>query len=421
MTHTPHTPSRRWLLWGSLALLALALLWAGSRVLQQRSAQKQALQAQQTAAPPALQAATSDWLLLAPRTLPLQVPVSGTLQAVDRAIVRARVSGELQQLTLREGDTVHKGQVIAKVDATDSEARYRQAVLQADAAQAQVAIQQRQYDNNLALVDQKFIAPTALATSQSNLQAAQANHAAARAAADAARKLLDDTVLRSPIEGQIARRWLQNGERVNAEGQVVEVVSLTALELQAPLPAQDSLHVQVGQSALLTVEGGVLPLTAQVVRISPSADSGSRAVPVYLRMPATLPGQSVQLRPGLFVQGHIATGQVQALAVPLDAVRNDQPQPYLQVVRQGVVVRQPIQLGAQAIPEGARSSAPWVAVTGVPEGAVVLLASMGALPEGTKVEVNTTSRLPAADKASAAATAPPTQVVPHAPASASTH
>jgi multidrug resistance efflux pump len=75
-----------------------------------------------------------------------------------------------------------------------------------------------------------------LATSEASLQAARANTAAARAAADAARKTLDDTVLRSPIDGQIARRFAQDGERVNVEAQVAEVVNLSALELQAPLP-----------------------------------------------------------------------------------------------------------------------------------------------------------------------------------------
>src|SRR5690606_5755422 len=115
-----------------------------------------------------------------------------------------------------------------------------------------------------------------------------------------ARKTLDDTVLRSPIDGQIARRFAQDGERVNAESQVAEVVNLSALELQAPLPPQDSLRVQVGQSAQLTVEGSATPVTAQVVRISPSPQSGSRAVPVYLRVQ---PVAGLQLRPGLFVQG----------------------------------------------------------------------------------------------------------------------
>lgn len=381
---------RSCLLWGLVLLIFVAVGFSAWRAVVVKRQQQQALQTQQQAPAAVLQVGASDWITLQTHHLPLQVPVSGSLSAVDSAIIKSRVAGALQDFTLREGDSVRKGQVIARVDATDSEARYRQARLQADAAQAQEAIQLRQHQNNQALVDKQFISPTALATSEASLQAARANTAAARAAADAARKTLDDTVLRSPIDGQIARRFAQDGERVNAESQVAEVVNLSALELQAPLPPQDSLRVQVGQSAQLTVEGSATPVTAQVVRISPSAQSGSRAVPVYLRVQ---PVASLQLRPGLFVQGLIATGSVQALALPLDAVRNDQPQPYIQTVVNGAVVHRSVQLGTQALPADAgagvdaNSNALWVTIQGAPEGSAVLRGSMGTLPEGTPVQL----------------------------------
>lgn len=376
--------TRTWILRALALLVLIGLVMGAWRALQAQRGQQQGLQNQRSASAPSLQATPQDWLALRPRTLPLQVPISGTLTAVNSGVVKARVSGELRDLALREGDSVRKGQVIARVDATESEARWRQVRLQADAAQAQVEIQQRQFDNNRALVARQFISPTALTTSEANLRGAQANYAAAQAAADAARKVLDDTVLRSPIDGQVSRRWVQNGERVNVDASVVEVVNLTALELQAPLPAQDSLHVQLGQNATLRVEGNDLAFSAQVVRISPSAQSGSRAVPVFLRMQSHT---GVQLRPGMFVQGHITTGKVTALAIPLDAVRNDQPQPYVQLVQNGAVEHRPVQLGVQAVPADSRSQAPWVAVQGLAEGNTVLLASVGPLPEGSKVDL----------------------------------
>jgi hypothetical protein len=58
--------------------------------------------------------------------------------------------------------------------------------------------------------------------------------------------------------------------------------------------------VQVGQTALLTVEGASTPVTARVVRISPSAQSGSRAVPVFLRVQ---PVAGLQLRPACLCRG----------------------------------------------------------------------------------------------------------------------
>ncbi|MBL0914371.1 MAG: hypothetical protein IBJ13_02290 [Sphingopyxis sp.] len=106
------------------------------------------------------------------------------------------------------------GRLLARIDNSDATARVRQAGQQAQAAQAQVAIAQRQFDNNQALVDQGFISRTALDTSQANLDAAKANHSAALAALDIARKGLSDTEVRAPIAGQVAARTAQNGERV---------------------------------------------------------------------------------------------------------------------------------------------------------------------------------------------------------------
>ncbi|MDR2331788.1 MAG: biotin/lipoyl-binding protein, partial [Comamonas sp.] len=141
-----------------IALLASGL-WRGFKTQQQR--QQALAQAEQAKAQAVYQLAASDAITVAPQTLVLSLPISGTVQAVHTAIIKARIAGELQQLQLREGDPVQAGQVVARVDSTESQARLAQAQQQADAARAQQDIQQRQYDNNRALANQGFISATA--------------------------------------------------------------------------------------------------------------------------------------------------------------------------------------------------------------------------------------------------------------------
>ena len=183
-------------------------------------------------------------------------------------------------------------------------ARVKQAQEQADSAKAQIDIAQRQWDNNKALVDQGFISKTALDTSLNNFNAAQANHKAALAAVDMARKTLDDTVLRAPISGVVAQRLAQPGERVGSDGRVIEIVDLSRLELEATLSAADSMNVRVGQEAALQVEGSAKPVRAKVVRINPSAQAGSRSVLAYLAI-----ADAAGLRQGLFAQGTLGRGR----------------------------------------------------------------------------------------------------------------
>jgi RND family efflux transporter MFP subunit len=371
---------KRWFKWILIAVV-LGLLAAGAlRALSARKAQKDALAAQQQGQQTltAVELQPSDQVAVHLVDLPQTLQVAGPIKAVNSAIVKARVAGELQGLVVREGDVVKAGDVIARVDPTEYEARLNQARQQAESAKAQVDIAQRSFDNNRSLVDQGFISKTALDASQATLAAAQATYRAAQAGADVAAKALDDAVMRAPIAGLVAQRLTQPGERVAVDGRVVEIVDLSRLELEASFNAADSLQVRTGQTAQLTVEGASKPLTAKVVRINPSAVAGSRAVLAYLALEPS-PG----LRQGLFAQGTLETGHTQTLALPLTSVRTDKPAPYVQVVDKGQIQHQTVTLGARGDQDGQTL----VAVQGVAEGAMVLVGSTGTLRAGTPVKI----------------------------------
>lgn len=391
------------------ALLAVAVLASGAwRAQSTRQARQHTLQEQAQRSPAPLTLQKSELLALIPRHLQLDLPISGVLKARQQAFVKARAAGELQGLQVREGDSVRAGQVLAQIDATENAARLRQAEQQAQAAAAQLAIAQRQLENNRALVGQGFISPTALQTTQANWDAAQANHLAAQAGVELARKALHDTVLRSPIDGQVAQRLANNGERLGVEARVLEIVDPRELELEALLAPADALQVRLGQSAQLRLQGqdSGPSVRATVVRINPSAQASSRALPVYLLLEraATTDAATAALRQGQYVQGVLTVGSAQVLALPLEVVRTDKPQPYVQALENQRVVHRSVQLGARSLLNGQT----WVAIThGLSEGAQVLAASVGLLREGTEVRTATTDAPAPAPTTEPAASAAP--------------
>ncbi|MDR7307979.1 efflux RND transporter periplasmic adaptor subunit [Rhodoferax saidenbachensis] len=376
---------KRWLKWIVIGLIIALVVVVAARLMASRKAKKEELEAQQASqkAQASLVLPAADLVTVKTVELTQGLSISGPLKAVNSAFVKARVAGELQGLTVREGDFVKAGQIIARVDPTEFQARVRQAQQQAESARAQVDIAKRNFDNNRSLVDQGFISKTALDSSIATLTSAEATYRAAQAGVDVATKSLDDAVLRAPIAGQIAQRLTQPGERVAIDGRVVEIVDLSRLELEASLSATDSLSVKVGQTAQLTVEGAAKPLTAKVVRVNPSAVAGSRAVLAYL----SIEGNS-ELRQGLFAQGTLATGKGNSLVVPLNAVRTDKPQPYVQVLSNGQVVHQTVTLG----PRGDVDGLSMVAVQGVAEGARVLGGTVGTVREGTLAKAQTAAQ-----------------------------
>ena len=366
----------RWLKTALVLLALIAVVALGWRGHAARQATRQAQSA--PVKDPVMELSAIDLATAHVVELTSGLPISGALKAVNSAIVKARVPGELQGLTVREGDRVEAGQVIARVESTEYADRVRQAQQQADAAKAQVEIAQRQVDNNAALVRQGFISKTAADNSLASLNTAQANHRAAQAGIDVLRKSLADTVLRAPISGQVSQRLAQPGERVAPEARIVEIVDLSRLELEASISPADSVAVRVGQQALLRIEGAAQPVPATVARINPSAQAGSRSVLIYLTV-AAQPG----LRQGLFAQGQLATETQRALAVPLNAVRTDKPLPYVQVVEGDRIAHRTVQTGVRGQVDGEL----WVAVQGVADGARVLRGAAGVVREGTQVKL----------------------------------
>ena len=369
---------KKWIKWAIAAVVALALIGAVFRALSARNEQQKAV-ASSAAAPKtrSVELAASDYVLASTQDLKQGLPISGSLKAANSAFVKARAAGELQGLSVREGDAVKAGQVIARVDPVEYTARLQQAQRSAEAAKTQIDIAQRQFDNNKALVDQGFISKTALDTSGATLAGARATHASALAAVDITKKAMDDTVLRAPIGGWVSQRLVQPGERVGIDARVIEIVDLSRMELEASLSAADAANVRVGQSAQLQLEGIAEPVAATVARINPATTAGSRTVLAYLQV-ASRPG----LRQGLFAQGTLGTASARVLAVPVTSVRTNKPLPYVQVVENNVVIHKTVALGVRGEVDGQML----VAVTGLAEGARLLGATAGLIPEGSTLK-----------------------------------
>jgi len=321
-----------------------------------------------------------DVVSVAQRPLVEVIELTGSVKAVRSALVKAKVASELRELSVREGDSVRAGQVLGRLDDTETGWRLKQAQQQADAAKAQLDIAERALANSQALVAQGFISPTALDTAQSTAQANRASWAAAQSAVELARKAQADTQLVAPINGQVSARLAQPGERVALDARILEIVDLTQLELEAALAPQAVARLAVGATASLQVDGLAEPVNARVARINPAATTGARTVTAYLSL-----APHPSLRQGLFAQGLVALGRSERLVVPADALRQDQPQPYVLLLQDGQARARTVQLGRSGrSPQGD----PLVELlSGVAAGDQVLRERVGTVRDGTPVRL----------------------------------
>lgn len=307
------------------------------------------------------------------------VAITGTIKAVQSAFVKVKVAGEIQDLNLREGDAVKAGQVIGKIDNTESLARLKQAQQQAASAQSQLEIAQRQFDNNQALMTQGFISKSAFDNASSSMMGAKATYQAALEGVNLAQKALNDTVLKSPMTGIISQKLAQTGERLSVDSRVYEVVNLSRLELETSLPISEAQFIKLGQTARLSLDSTELQnIEAKVVRINPSVQTGSRSVLIYLSV-APHPA----LKHGLFANGQIFIGERNALVVPLQAVRTDKPNPYVQILEGNLVKNQVVQTKER----GEINGTTVIEITGIASNSKILAPSLGIVREGTVVRV----------------------------------
>ncbi|EJN00839.1 efflux RND transporter periplasmic adaptor subunit [Herbaspirillum sp. YR522] len=370
---------RRWLRW---TLLLVVLLVAAMVIMKKRvAAPAPNAERVTTAVPSAMEFVPDDLYQVHAGELRRILPLSGALRALNQVSVKARVAGEVQQVLVREGEAVAAGQILARIDPVDYQARVDQARGALVASQGQLDIATQTRNNNQVLLDKGFISRNAFDTASSQFDIARANLDSARGALEVSRKALADTVVRSPMKGLVSARNVQPGEKVAVDGKLLDVVDLSQMELEAPVPTNDILKVGIGQDVLVSVEGLPQQVRGTVARINPATQSGSRSIMVYVRVD----NPTGILRAGMFADAQLTLERKeQVLAVPASAIQVEDGNAYLYAIENGILARRQVVTGLRG--RGADGDAVEIS-SGIADGARIVRANLGLLREGTEVRI----------------------------------
>jgi RND family efflux transporter MFP subunit len=323
-------------------LVALAVVGALASAVTLRAVRK-ANEGNGQGAPVTLQFAAADLTYVEARPLARWLPVSGTLQPVRQAIVKAKVAGDVRQVNVREGESVRAGQVLARIDTTDLESKLIDRVGALESAKAQLALAEKTRSMNVRLLNDKFISQNAFDSAESSYNVARGNVKSMEAQLQLARNALKDADAVSPLSGIVAKRHVQPGEKVSPDSTIVTLVDLRQMVLEAAVPAADIPSVSIGQRARFKVGGfGGREFDGEVQRINPITADGSRAIMVYIAVPN--PNQA--LKGGMFAQGALTLDNGSpVLAVPQRAVHEDAGAAYVYTLRDDKIARTPVKVG----------------------------------------------------------------------------
>jgi len=316
----------------------------------------------------------NDLYILQPAPMSRTLPLTGSLTPFVEATVKAKVAGELVEVPVREGQAVARGQVLARIDQVEVQARVAARQADVEAAKAQLVWAEKNRNQQKALLEKSFISQNAFDNVQSNYDVAAAKLRAAEADLVVARKSLGDSVLIAPFAGIVAERHAQAGERVPLDAKVVTVVDLSRMELEGAVPAAAIGQARIGQKVQFRVDGfGAREFEGRIERINPATTAGSRSISVY----AVIENKDQTLRKGMFAQGALMLDTISdALVIPASAVREEAGTTSVYALVDGAVKRKSVRIGP------ADAAGRVQVLEGLEPGDRIVRSNLGSLREG---------------------------------------
>jgi RND family efflux transporter MFP subunit len=336
---TDRSSRRRWVIVVALALVALVIL---AMVMMGRGASNKGPAA--GAAPGASQAATVTVVVPGQSQVGRVITASGPLGAKrDQPVGIAGQGGRVVRVLVDAGTWVRAGQVLAVVDRSVQAQQAAQLAAQIQAARANAALAQSNYERAVALQGRGFVSKAEIDSKRAERDAANAQVRVAEAQLGATRAQIGQLDVIAPTAGLILSRNVEVGQIVGpSSGALFRLAEGGQMEMRAQLSQQDLALVHVGMPAQVTPVGSSRSFTGNVWQVAPVIDPQSRLGDVRIAVP-----YNPAMRPGGYAEAKITAGTTTAPLLPQSAVLSDDKGNYVYIVNgKNEVERRNITIGS---------------------------------------------------------------------------
>jgi membrane fusion protein (multidrug efflux system) len=315
---------------------------------------------------------------------------TGQIEAVQSIELRPDIEGRIAQILVREGRVVTRGAPLFKVDDAELRAEVARAEAERDLARQSLV---RTRD----LLEQK-------ASSQSELERAEAMARSTEAQLELLKVRLDRTTVRAPFTGVAGQRLVSLGDYVTTDTRLAAIQTVNPQRATFQVPERYAERLKVGQRVTFRV--AALPgkeFSGRVDFVDPIVQLPGRTILVK----AEVPNPQRELQAGMFIEVRLATAvRPNAVIIAEDAVLPLQGANFVWVAADGKAARRQVELGV-------RTPGFVEARSGVEAGEQVVVGGQERLSDGAPVAPNVLDRTPprgtedapASDSASAAAPA----------------
>jgi HlyD family secretion protein len=271
------------------------------------------------------------------------VTASGPLAAKrDQPVGIAGQGGRVVRVLVDSGAWVRAGQVLAVIDRSVQAQQAAQLAAQVEAARANAALAQSNYDRAIALQGRGFISKAEIDAKKAARDAAYAQVRVAQAQLGATRAQIGQLDVVAPSAGLILSRNVELGQIVSpGTGALFRLAEGGQMEMRAQLSQQDLALIHTGMPAQVTPVGSDQSMTGIVWQVAPMIDPASRLGEVRIAVP-----YSVAMRPGGFAEAQITAGTTTAPLLPQSAVLSDEKGNYVYIINgKNEVERRAVKVG----------------------------------------------------------------------------
>lgn len=326
--------------WGEriVTLAALAAIVAGAVAgCTGRQSEARIREAEEKLASQAILVKSADVVTATRERLESGVAFTGELAPVDAVTVGARFDGDLEDVYVREGDRVRRGQAMGRFMPRDVQNARQVAEASVAAAEAGLAAATNAERRVRRLHEAGAASPSDLEAAASAQAAAEAQLRAARAQLDVARENAEKAAMPAEISGWISRVFVHAGDHVVSGDPLVTIVRRDTLELSATIPAEALGRVKTGDAITVRVDAFPGESFAGILdRINPTTEPGTRQVRLYTQVPNT----DGKLIGGLFASGRVIEEVKEgAVVAPVEVLRREGGEQVVYRIRQGVAQR----------------------------------------------------------------------------------
>jgi membrane fusion protein (multidrug efflux system) len=309
--------------------------------------------------------------------------ITGSIQPQRRADLRAEVSAVVLQVFKENGEAVHRGDLLIRLDDTAIRDGLTSAEAASRAASQALDQAERQFQRLKTLRASGMASAQQLEDAEIRRNNAQSDKAGAESRTVLARQQLQRTEVRAPFDGLVSERKTSAGDTAAVGKELIKVIDPTSARFDGFVSADKIGTVKLGQPVSFRVNGfGQQDFAGIVKRIDAAADPTTRQVEVLVDfVDNTQPSVS-----GLYAEGRIETSTSAALMLPAVAMVKNGDHAYAWRVQSGILKKISIELGERDPRHG-----DYAIRSGLAEGDQVVRNPQSTLKDGAKVETLTAS------------------------------